>query len=333
MSITRNVLVAFVGVLLVLSVAFVLPFLQYFLLAVLLTYVLMPLQRRLSSRTDGRVAAGFLVLLSAVVFVLPLVVVGRATLGQAAALVESVQSGDITLSEVETVIEQATGLDVEVASTLQSAASGIQLESVVGVFGAVSHILLGVGLTLFLLYYFLKDGDKFVAWLRRTLPLDANVIDELFREIDNIVAAVLLGHVLIAIIQGILAGLGLIFVGIPNATFWTMVMIVLSLLPIVGSFMVWGPAVIYLLATGQPIAAVGLFVYGSLIVGVSDDYLRPIVIDRYAAVNPSVIIIGVTGGLYVLGVMGIFFGPIIIGLLRPMVDTVADEFRVTNHTE
>lgn len=102
-------------------------------------------------------------------------------------------------------------------------------------------------------------------------------------------------------------------------------MIVLSLLPIVGSFLVWGPAVIYLLIQGEVVLGGLLFVWGVVVVGVSDDYLRPIIVDRYAKVNPSVIILGVLGGIFVFGVMGIFYGPLIIGLLRVTLEVFREE--------
>jgi predicted PurR-regulated permease PerM len=219
-----------------------------------------------------------------------------------------------------------TGRSVDISSVLESAASGIQVDSVLSVFGAVTHIFIGVGLTIFLLYYFLKDRDEFMGWLYQTVPLANSVQERLYEEIDHILKAVLVGHVFVAFVQGLLAGIGLMVAGIPNATFWTIVMVVLSLLPVVGSFLVWGPAVIYLLLNGQTGLAVGLFLWGAIVVGVSDDYLRPVVVDRYAQVNPSVIIIGVIGGLYVLGFMGIFFGPVIIGTLRATLDVYSEEF-------
>lgn len=326
MKLELGVLLFLIGVLLALSTLFVLPFLEYFLLAVLLAYVLAPLQDRLEDRVGPRIAAATLVLGAAVSLVIPLVFVARATVAEATSLIRSVREGEITFDLLESEFETLTGMDVDLAGALQEALGGVELNSVVGVFGAVTHVLIGVGLTLFLLYYFLKDADRFVSWFRTTVPLEDEVVDDLFVAIDEIMSAVLMGHVLIAIFQGVIAGIGLVAVGIPNSAFWTAVMVVLSLLPIVGSFLVWGPASVYLAVGGDPVAGVALAIYGTVVVGVSDDYLRPVVVDRYAEVNPSVIIIGVLGGLYVLGFMGIFFGPIVIGMLRPALDVFNEEF-------
>ncbi len=326
MSLAWGFLLLLVGLLLALSVAFVLPFLEYFLLAVLLAYILEPLQRRLEPRVGPRIAAGLIVLGAAVSLVLPLLFAVRSTVEEAMSLVEAIREGEVTLARVEGEIQRLTGVEVDAAGLLQGAFTEVQFDSLVGFFGAVTHVLIGIGLTLFLLYYFLKDGQRFVVWLRRTVPLNDDGVDELFEAVDDIMSAVLMGHVLVAVFQGVIAGIGLAVVGIPNAAFWTAVMIVLALLPIVGSFLVWGPAAGYLFVTGNPVVAAALFVYGTIVVGVSDDYLRPVVVDRYVQINPSVIIIGVLGGLYVLGFMGIFFGPIVIGLLQPTVELFTDEF-------
>ena len=329
MNLSKGLLLALVAALLALAVAFVLPFLQYFLLAVLLAYVLVPVQRRLETRTSSRIAAAGTVLGATVVLLLPFLVVVRSTAAEATALVQRVQSGDLTLAVFEEYIRKFAGVEIDLESAVQSVASGIgtgDLDSLVGVLGTVTHMVVGLGLALFLLYYFLKDRRSFFSWLRRTVPLSDDVQDELYTEIDDIMRGVLVGHVLIAVFQGVIAGLGLVAVGIPNALFWTVVMVVLALLPIVGSFLVWGPAVVYLLATSRPLAAVFLFVYGTIVVGVSDDYLRPIVVDRYARVNPTVVILGVFGGLYAIGVMGLFFGPVILGSLRATLDVYAREY-------
>jgi len=329
MDSSRGFLLLLVAALLALSALFVLPFLQYFLLAVVLAYVLAPVQARAEQWASPRIAAGAVVALASVAVILPLVVVTRAVAADAAALVEGVQQGGESVAELEAAIEALVGADISFSELLQSVVSNGGSEafgSILGVFGAVTHAVIGLGLTIFLLYYFLKDGDDFVAWLRWVLPLPTDVLDELLDAIDDITWAVLAGHVFIAIVQGAIAGLGLFAAGIPNALFWTSVMIVLALLPVVGSFLVWGPASVYLVLVGRPVPAALLFVYGTIIVGISDDYLRPVVVDRYARVNPSVIILGVIGGLYAIGFMGLFVGPIIIGALRATLDVYREQY-------
>lgn len=326
MNLSRGFFLILIAILLVLSIAMVLPFLQYFLLTLLLAYLLMPIQNRLEKRVSPKIAAGSIVFFATVVIVLPLIYVVRLAVIESVTLIEDIREGRISLEEPENRIEEYIGMDVDLMSQIQRLSEEVAVGDVVGVVDTLMHMLIGVGLTVFLLYYFLKDGDKFLKWARGTTPVSDEVQDRIYQESDQIMKAILVGHIFVAVIQGVLAGLGLMATGIPNAVLWTVVMVVLSLLPIVGSFLVWGPAVIYLFMTGQAMTAGFLALWGIVVVGVSDDYLRPIIVDRYAEVNPSVIIIGVVGGIFVFGVMGIFFGPLIIGILRVTLDVFREKF-------
>ena len=319
----RFVLLVLIGLLLALSVAFVLPFLDYFLLALLLAYVLRPVQRRLAGYLGARIAASLVVLLAAVTLVVPTVLVMRTAVLEGRNLVEQVRAGEISLDGIEASLSELTGIDIQLEAWLSDAVQNLGIDAlgdVVSIVGTVAHVVIGIGLTLFLLYYFLKDADSFLDWLAERLPLRDHVRRELFAETRNITRAVLVGHVLVAVIQGLIAGVGLFVLQVPNAALWTVVMVVMAILPIVGSFVIWGPAAGWLLLVGRPVAAAALLVYGTIVVGISDDYLRPIVVDHYARVNPAVIIMGVFGGIYVIGFMGIFFGPIVVGTLRAAID-------------
>ena len=334
---TRVALLAVVGGLLVLTVLLVLPFVEFFLLAVLLAYPLRTLQRRLEPRLGPRIAAGVLVLGVTVAVIVPVLwllwIVADAVTG----FLDRLRTGEVDFTKVEAWIQDVTGEEIDLLDAAQNALreSGISsVDGAVGVFQTVSSLVIGVALTMFLLYYFLKDADRFNRWLRATVPLRDNVYDQLRAEFDDVIWAVLVSHVLIAVVQGVVAGLGLIVLGVPRAVLWTGVMVVLAVLPIIGSFLVWGPAAIYLFSVGQPVAGAGLFVYGLIVVSLSDDFLRPITIDRYTEtrLNPSAIIVGILGGVYLIGFIGIFFGPVIIGSLRAALDVYRREYVQTEPT-
>jgi predicted PurR-regulated permease PerM len=329
----RLLLAVIVLVLLWLTRALVEPFLQFFLLAVLLAYPLQPIQRRLASLTTPVVSAITLVTATTLVIVLPSLLILQRIVGEASSLVERAREGDVptAFDQVERRIEDVIERDIDLAEILQSAvqeANVSAVDSALSLFGTVSHLLVGLGLTVFLLYYFIKDGERFNRWLHATVPLPEHVQRELHAAFDDVMWAVLVSHVFIAVVQGFVAGIGLAIVGVPNPILWTVVMIVLAILPIIGSFLVWGPAVVYLVSLDQVLAGVFLLVYGTIIVGLTDDYLRPIVIDQYTqtALNPAIILVGVLGGVFVFGVMGIFFGPIIVGALKAALDVYREEY-------
>ncbi|ELZ11874.1 hypothetical protein C478_11910 [Natrinema thermotolerans DSM 11552] len=328
-NISKGFLLVLVGLFAYLSLLLVLPFSQYVLGAILIAYVLYPLQQRLEERVAPPIAAFALVGLAVAGFVVPLVVIVAAIASDARRLLEQVNTDSIQLGELERAIEEQTGQSVDLPSALADAAQNVGtmvLESSTEWFSAITHTLIGLGLAIFLLYYLLKDGSNLLTWMRELTPLPDDVQDDFYQELDEVMWAVLAGHVMIAIIQGTIAGLGLLATGVPNAAFWTAIMIVLSLIPLIGSFMVWGPAVIYLFLIEEPLLAVALFVYSMIVVGLSDDYLRPILVDRYAELNPAVIILGVLGGVYAFGVMGLFYGPVVLGALIAVLDVMNDHY-------
>ncbi|MFC4436557.1 MULTISPECIES: AI-2E family transporter [Natrialbaceae] len=325
MNLSKGYLLALVTIFAYLTWQLVVPFLQYVLLAVLLGFVLFPLQKRLEGHVSPAIAAFSLVGLAVVGFIVPFVLVAAVIAEDAANIVQRLDSDTVQLDELERIIQDRTGMSVDLVGTAADSTQQvgtIVLEQATAWFSAVTHAVIGFGLALFLLYYLLKEGEELMGWIRSITPLPSDVQDDLYGELDEVMWAVMAGHVLIAIIQGVIAGLGLFAVGIPNAAFWTFVMVILALVPLIGAPLVWGPAAIYLFLTGQPALAVALTVYSTIIVGVSDDYLRPIVVDRYAEISPAVIIVGVLGGIYAFGVMGLFFGPVIVGALIAVLEVV-----------
>jgi len=328
---TRLVILGLAGALLGLAVLLVLPFVEFFLLAVLLAYPLRPLQRRFEDTVGPRLAAGSLVFAATTAIILPVLWLLRVIVDEVTSFLDDARSGEIDFTDLETRIADVTGEQVDVLEWIRNLPQETNIGTVdgaLGVFQTVTNLLIGLGLTVFLLYYFLKDADSFNRWLRATVPLPDRIYDSLRAELDDVIWAVIASHVLIAVAQGVVAGLGLLVLGVPNPVFWTIVMIFLAVLPIIGSFLVWGPAALYLFSVGQPLAGGALLVYGAIVVSFSDDFLRPIVIDRYTTtrLNPSAIIVGILGGIYLLGFIGIFFGPVLIGSLRAVLDVYRREY-------
>ncbi|QFU81644.1 AI-2E family transporter [Natronorubrum aibiense] len=329
MNLSKGYLLALVLLFAYLSWQLVTPFLQFVLGAVLIAFVCYPMQARLEAYVSPSVAAFSLVVVSIVAFIIPFVLVIAVVADEAARIAQERDPRALQTDELEARIEAETGFEVDLTETVVSSAEQIGtavFEQTTAWFSVVTHALIGLGVALFLLYYLLKDGDNLLRWLREITPLPKDVQNALYGELSDVMWAVLAGHVLIAIIQGVIAGLGLFATGIPNAAFWTFIMVILALIPLVGAFLVWGPAVGYLLVIGEPILAIILAIYSTIVVGLSDDYLRPILVDRYASLNPAVIIIGVLGGIYAYGIMGLFFGPVLVGGLLATLDVVNDHY-------
>ncbi|WP_135823446.1 AI-2E family transporter [Halorussus ruber] len=315
-----------VGVLAILSFLVVRPFLNYLLAAILLAFVLTPFQRRLAPEVGPRVAAFALVTLTVLLFVGPIGLFLQVALGDVGDLPTEVSELP-TYQSVERVVERVIGVQIgarfdQILSNFTTALA----ERSSGLASAGVHFTLGILLLLFLLYYLLKDGDTLVRWAKRVTPLPRPVQDNLYAEAEEATWAVLKGHVFVATVQGFVSGLGLFALGIPNAAFWTVVMMFLAMVPIVGVSPVLGGATIFLVVNGRVFEAALLVVHGMTVVAVTDDYLRALVIDKESSLHSGVILLGVFGAAYFLGAIGIFVGPIILALFKETVEVFSDYY-------
>lgn len=329
MDADKGLLLGIIALLLILTAILVSPYIQFVLAAIVLAFVLSPLQNRLAPRIGDTLSSVALVVFSIIALLVPVFVIVGFIASDVAAFARQVEEEGLEFEALESLIADHVGVDVDIESIVQDAGEGIGewlFGGAITAFETTIHFLIGVGLLLFLLFFLIRDGDNLVAWMKDRSPFPQPVGDDLTGRIGNITRAVLVGHVLVAIIQGIIAGVGLVVTGVPNPIFWTFVMILLALIPLIGTFAVWAPASVYLFAIGQPIAAVGLFVYGAVVVGISDEYLRPVIVDRYAEISPSVIIVGVIGGLSVFGFMGLFLGPIVVGALKETIEVYDEHY-------
>ncbi|WP_290814434.1 AI-2E family transporter [Halovivax sp.] len=305
------------------------PFLQFVLAAALLAFLLYPLHERLAPRFGPRVSAGALTAFAFVAAIVPIVVFSLVILSTAIEYLERVEGADVeaVIDSVRGVLVHDLGVDPTAVDELEAVvadeleavfatAAETVLGEIVGLVNTMIHTSFGLMLLVFLLYYFLLDGDRFVEWARQITPLTGDVQDELFEEIRVVTWAVLGSHMLVAVVEGVLGGIGLYVVGISNVAFWTVVMIVVSILPVIGVWLVWAPAVGYLLATGDVLGAAFLLAYGVAVLSVVDNYLRAIAVDRGSGLHPAVVLVGVLGGIYLLGVLGLFLGPILLAVFK-----------------
>lgn len=304
------------------------PFAPYLLAALLLAFAFAPLHRQLAARIGRRLSAVVLVLVAVAGVIGPLAVL-VATLPADASLLSQAARRITSQSRVERRVEDLLGVDIPLQGAFADAPRRfveLLVGDVTSVVGLVTHTFLGVVLLLFLLYYLLVDGEALVAWTKEVVPLRDDVRDELFAQASDTTWAVLKGHVATAAVQGVVAGVGLLVVGLPHVVFWTVVMTFLELFPIVGVAAVLGPAILYLVVVNRLLAAGFLLAYGLTAVALVDDYFRARVVDRASSLHTGTILLGVFGGVYVFGVMGLFYGPIVLGLFRRLVELLDEHY-------
>jgi predicted PurR-regulated permease PerM len=166
-------------------------------------------------------------------------------------------------------------------------------------------------LMLYLLFFFLRDGHKIVELIIRVLPIGDEAERHLLSKFAEVSRATIKGTLVIGIMQGTIGGIMFALLGIESAVFWGVVMIGLSILPAVGSALVWAPAAIIFLANGHWVKALILFVVGALIIGVLDNVLRPVLVGRDTKMPDYLILLSTLGGLAIFGLSGFVVGPVI----------------------
>ena len=198
--------------------------------------------------------------------------------------------------------------------------------------GAAQNIFLFVAnvlLVLFTLFFFLRDGAALCYRLRRLLPMDPEHQERLFTNIVNAVTAVVHGCLVVAMIQGFLAGLAYWVLGVPYAIVWGVATAFFALLPVGGSTIVTIPVTIYLFLQGDIIRGVLMAIWALGVVGGVDNVLKPIFIGTRLKLPMLLLFFGILGGLSVFGALGLILGPVLFALLAAFLDLYREEYAAT----
>ena len=325
----RQALLALVLVSVGLAMLVILPYLSYILLAIVLAYVLWPLQLRLEDYLTSAQAALVLTTGTVIALLLPIGYFLLLAVREGRALLRAFERGDINVVMIERQLaEWGIGVDLEqlYLEQRESIVGAVRQlgESLFGMIRSLPRVFIGLTITLFVLFVLLRDGEKLLRWFGSVTPLRDEVQSEFLERLDRLMWASVLGNVAASAIQAVALGIGLAVLGFDSVVLLTLLTFILALLPLVGAFGVWVPLVAYLAVLGRPQSAALLFVWGSL-VSVSDFYTRPLVIGKSAALNSAIIVVGVFGGLIVFGMMGLFIGPVVLGGTKITIEILARE--------
>jgi predicted PurR-regulated permease PerM len=174
--------------------------------------------------------------------------------------------------------------------------------------------------TLFALFYVLRDGDAILKRFRSFLPFEEDMTERILAEARELIFASVTASLVIAAVQGIICGAAFAIVGLGSPVFWGVVMAFLSLLPVVGAWPVWIPGAIYLFSTGHAWRAILLIIICGALGGTIDNVLRPLLLGGRASLNGLLVFISVLGGIAVFGVLGVVLGPIVVATAVGMLD-------------
>ena len=302
--------------------------LSYLLTGILLAFVSYPVYEKISNRLERNISAFLVVFLTVLIAILPFTVLVGVVGGEAADLVSNVDLESVqSIESLEEFVLTYTGEDIDIESRAEQALRGIAgilpsgLSSAISL---VSSVSIGITLMLFLQFYTLRDGKRFINWTKNFNFLDNERQEYLYSSTARATWSIVKGHVSIAFFQGFIAGIGLWIAGIPSVFFWTFMMIILGFIPMIGTALIWVPAAIYLIINGSIYMGLFLLFYGMIIVGATDNILRPIVIDEESGIHPFLILLGLIGGVGIFGPVGLFLGPVIFGIFKTLLDMIQE---------
>jgi predicted PurR-regulated permease PerM len=323
------------------------PFIGPMAWAAFLAFLLDPLNRRLRRRFAARsIAAGVLTILAPIVILLPLSALSIDFIAQISALLQKVQQSAAALdikslsdlqqfpwiARINVWLEVHSGISAEqIQSWLVSGTREVlrRAASMGGGFflGALGS-LLGFAIMLFLLFFFLRDGDAMLARVRRLIPLDDVRKERLFTQLSGVTRAIVVGTSVTAFLEGVLIGAGFSIAGLPSPVVFGVLAALLSMLPVGGAAFVWGPAVIWLIVDGRWGFGIFMLAWGLLISGL-DNVLRPLLISGRAKISALAVFIGVLGGIAAFGTIGLIAGPVVLSLALALIE-FAEESRSLN---
>ncbi len=177
------------------------------------------------------------------------------------------------------------------------------------------NILLQAAIVLFSFFFLLRDFDLMKMYILSIAPFHKDYQKRIYEQFKQITTSVIYGEIIVGIIQGLVAGFGYLIFGIHNALLLTLFTIIAAIIPIIGAWLIWVPVDIYLFLTGHTNQAIGLLIYSILIVSWIDNIIRPLIVARLAKVNTGIVLIGMIGGLYVFGILGLLIGPLLLSYL------------------
>jgi predicted PurR-regulated permease PerM len=335
---------ATIAVLIVVLLRVIAPFVRPMMWAGLLAFLLHPVQVRLVRTLRGRVsiAAGILTVFVFLLFVGPLTLLGVVFAAQAGTLADQVRRQIIELridsvSDVAALpaLQRMLGWLEDHASISTAQAQRWMLEGATRVFEQIASLggtvvlsavgtVVGFGLMLFVLFFFIRDGEQMSHAAARFVPLPHERRVELVTQLTNVTRAVVLGTAVTATAQGVLLGIGFAIAGLPAPVVFGVLAGIFSVLPFGGTSFVWVPAAAFLFLQND--VGHGLFVlaWGLLLVSTIDNFLRPLFISGQANIPTLAVFIGVFGGLAAFGLVGLFVGPVVLAMALTLLRFAAE---------
>jgi predicted PurR-regulated permease PerM len=310
------------------------PFVSVLLWAIVLVILFFPVFLSISRKTKRpSLSALITILLIIATVIIPFAAVSIAVANQLTHMVGNLQQSvqqsladPVKGAKIQKLIDAAKQyIDVESLKDYVGKISQSVLKGTINVVGGVIGAVVKVFFIIFTMFYLFRDGERIAERLPDQFPLRREKAIHVLNHTKDIISASVYGVLVIALVQGVLGGLMFWILGIPSALVWGVLMTLLSTIPMAGAFVVWVPAATILVLTGHWIQALILTIWGALVIGSIDNFLRPKLVGQKAKMHELVIFFSVLGGLSVFGVIGILLGPVIVAVTIALLEVLSEK--------
>lgn len=327
------------------------PFVSALAGAATVVVLFQPIHRRILRMVKQRptVAASLSTLLIIVLVVVPFMLLGWLVVRQAVDVMPQVRAwteeiqrpGDPRLERllpqgladlvrrIDAALE-GWGVDFrEVLTTGLEAAGAFAAQAGKAALGNVLGIVLNVIIVVLAVFFFFRDGARMIRSIVDLVPMELAHKDMVMRRIDETFGAIVRGSILTAVTQGILAGIGFTIAGVDYAVVLGLATCLFAFIPFIGAAGVWGAVTIWLFASGGTWQPWFVLAWGGLLVSLIDNFLKPILIGDRAKIPTFLLFFGILGGLKVYGLLGVFIGPLVLGLLLSFVTIYREQYAMS----
>jgi|GEM_PF-94279 len=326
---------SFLLLLAIVSLAFIwllIPFYGAIFWGTVLAVLFAPLQRFFVRITDGRnnTAAFLSLFFILLIVIIPVILITGALVQEMLLVYKRLDTGELDIgayfeqiiNKLPPTVKSMLGpLGMGDISTISEKLSDFAVTAgqfltrkAVSIGSNTFQFIIGLGVMLYLLFFLLRDGQKLTRRISVLVPLSDEQKSHLFIKFTQVVRATVKGNIAVAAIQGTLGGIIFWFLGIQGALFWGVLMTVLSLLPAVGASLIWAPVAIYFVSEGNYANAIILAAFGTFVIGLIDNLLRPILVGKDTKIPDYLILISTLGGLSIFGLNGFVIGPLITAM-------------------
>ncbi len=332
------VLMTLTGAGLLLCYGMTAPFIAPLTWALAIAVMSEPLHRKIEARVSRPNLAALLTVLAIMcIVVAPSILLASRLLDTAASAVtmvrELVESGawrtPLDANPITAPLGRWIELNFDLIGLVQAAGSWLTDAATSMLRGSVLRVV-ELLLTFYVLFYFLRDRLFLLRALRRMLPLSRQELNTIYTQVFDTVHATVYGTLVVAVVQGTLGGLMFWWLGLPAPILWGVVMGALAVVPVLGAFVVWVPAALFLLLAGHEIRALILVLWGAIVVGGIDNLLYPMLVGNRLKLHTVLAFISIVGGLAVFGAAGLILGPVVFTLTRALLHVWIDRNAVAD---